>query len=60
MQTVTESPVPQPNVSPLAGTKVPVVQVSCVNLKEVWPSLIHSIKYASFIAIDLVSEIYIG
>lgn len=39
----------------MSGVKVPVVQVTNENLKEVWPSLIHSIKYASFIAIDLVS-----
>jgi len=37
----------------MSGVKVPVVQVTSENLAEVWPSLIHSIKYASFIAIDL-------
>ena len=38
----------------LNATKVPVVQVLASNVKEVWPSLIHSVKYSSFIAIDLV------
>ena len=39
----------------LSETKVPVVQIMASNIKEVWPSLIHSVKYSSFIAIDLVS-----
>lgn len=38
----------------LTDIKVPVVQVLASNMKEVWPSLIHSVKYSSFIAIDLV------
>ena len=50
-------PPPPPTKAPTKGlseTKVPVVQVLASNIKEVWPSLIHSVKYASFIAIDLV------
>ena len=50
-----EQPPPPPaSTAPLADVKVPVVQVLASNIEEVWPSLVHSIKYSSFIAIDLV------
>ncbi|KAL5251307.1 hypothetical protein ACHWQZ_G016860 [Mnemiopsis leidyi] len=45
-------PAPKQTAS-LSETKVPVVQIMASNIKEVWPSLIHSVKYSSFIAIDL-------
>ena len=38
----------------LADIQVPIVDVLASNVREVWPSLLHSVKYSSFIAIDLV------
>ena len=53
-EVVTESASVPTTGDGLTDIKVPVVQVLASNMKEVWPSLIHSVKYSSFIAIDLV------
>ena len=42
-------------VKDLGDVSVPVVEVTAGNMHDVWPSLIHSVKYSSFIALDLVN-----